>query len=79
MVHEHCFFCKLRPTVQLTSVRDSIKSSNLELVVMDDKYMIAKCKGSFEQSALPSFVSRLKNSMLFTQVNYARKTYVGKA
>lgn len=77
MIYENCLFCKVRGGVQETRIRDSAKNNGLDVLALDGENCLLKFKGSVP--TLPSFVSRLKNTMLFSSVVFSKNAYVGKA
>lgn len=76
MIHENCLFCKVRSGVQETRIKDSAKNNNLEVLALDGENCLLKFKGSVP--ALPSFISRLKNTMLFSSVIFSGSAYVSE-
>lgn len=74
MVHNNCLFVKIRNGIQETRIRDSAKNNNLEVLVIDGENGLLKFKGSVP-TQLPSFISRLKNTMLFSSVVFSGQAY----
>lgn len=79
MLLQNCLFCRVRAGVQAERIKQSAQGNNLEVVALDGSNCLLRFKGSVDKTKLPSFISRLTNSFLFSSVIFAGNVFVGKA